>query len=191
MASLDFDVQADIVEARRALGRLGGRIVPRAASRSLNRVASSVRTQARRDTAKAMGIKQKHIKDAFVVNKAKRRRLHASVEGSGHRLPLILFKSTRQTKQGVVSAAWGQRKLYKHAFIATMPSPGQGAQHRGVFVRQSAKRLPIKELFGPGVPKTMLSRQVEAAMEDRARERWQTEFPRNVQHEINRFWERG
>jgi hypothetical protein len=46
----------------------------------------------------------------------------------------------------VVAQAWGRAKLYKSAFM-----PARFGKH--VFKRKGKARLPIKELYGPSLPK--------------------------------------
>jgi hypothetical protein len=41
------------------------------------------------------------------------------------------------------------------SFLAQMPSG-----HRGVFIRRTAKRLPIEELTGPSVPQMFFGKKV-------------------------------
>jgi hypothetical protein len=65
----------------------------------------------------------------------------------GRRTPLINFKARgpypSRGRGGGVTYSGGRAD---HAFIAIMPSG-----HRGVFERVGTARLPIRELFGPGL----------------------------------------
>jgi hypothetical protein len=180
--TLDFEVSVDLSEVRRYLTRLERRGVPKAAARSLNRTASSTRTAARRIVAQEMGIAQKHIKRGFSVHKASQKRLSAAVVGKGQPVELYKFKGTRETKtRGVVSNAYGERKRYPGAFIATMPNG-----KTGVFVRKTRKRLPIRKVWGPSVPATMAEDAAQQAMQEKAQETWEKEFPRQLRFYIER-----
>jgi len=77
-------------------------------------------------------------------------------------LPLSEF-SARQRKDGVSAAPWGTRRVFKQAFIATSLSGH-------VFVREThgglrVGRLPIRELFGPAIPRELLKDAVKVAFE--------------------------
>lgn len=177
---LEMNVRGDVEEARRYLYGIERRAIPKAASRSLNRVASRVNTIARRRIAKQIGIQQKKIKGGFKIQKASWRRLVASVTGSGKPIPAIRFKGTRQLKKGVKSEAFGGGTI-KGAFIATMPSG-----RRGVFIRKTRKRLPIRQTYGPSVPNAMVTDEVERAMDSTANETWRREWPRNLRFYLQR-----
>lgn len=65
------------------------------------------------------------------------------LRASNRAMPVFAFPGVRQTQQGVtVQIKAGQNAAIPHAFIATMKSG-----HRGVFIRTSKKRLPIRELY--------------------------------------------
>ena len=56
----------------------------------------------------------------------------------------------------------------------------------GVFVRKTRKRLPIRKLWGPSVPQTMVEDAAQQAMQEKAGETWQKEFPRQLRYYIDR-----
>ena len=176
-----IDVEADVEEAKRFLTRTQRKVVPKAAARALNRTLTNVRTVSRRKVAKGMGQKQKAIKGQFKMIKASRNRLIGLLRTTGNPIPLIEFKSPKQFKKGVKVTFAGERQLMENAFIATMPSG-----RTGIFRRQTKKRLPIRELFGPSVPAWFATREVNKAMEDTANENWPQNFARDLDFFLSR-----
>jgi len=173
---LDIDVSADFREVERMVNHMPG-LIEKAAVRSLNRTNDQVATIGRRLIAKKMGISVKAVRAGMFKIKAIRQRLDAATIASGKPLNLIRFKS-RQTKRGISANAWGKRKLYKGAFI--------GNQGRTIFKRTSSKRLPIKPVWGPSIPVTMVQDAIIKAMARHARNQWQKNFARDMQFYLDR-----
>ncbi len=173
---LDIDVSVNFREVERMVRHLPG-LVEKAATRSLNRTNNQVATIAGRLIAKKMGISSKVVRAGLFKIKASKRNLSAVTTASGRPLNLIRFKS-RQTKRGVSASAWGKRKVYKGAFI--------GNQGRTVFKRTGQQRLPIKPVWGPSIPKTMVQDIIVNAMSDHAHNQWQKNFARDMQFYLDR-----
>lgn len=132
-------------------------------ARAINRTVQRAKTRAIRGLAKGANVKQKWIRRAVRTYRASWEHLQGRVQIRSRRIPLIEF-GARQTARGVTVRlpGWAEqifagkaagpgavagrrgRSLLEHAFIALMPRG-----HRGVFMRQTKKRLPIVELFGP------------------------------------------
>ena len=66
----------------------------------------------------------------------------------------------------------GNRKTINSAFITEV---GKG-YHRGVFKRETKKRLPIKELYGPSVMQVMSSGKAEEFIQKVFNERFEKEL---------------
>ena len=173
---LDFDVSADFREVDRMFRHMPG-VVNKAATRALNRTNNSVESIARRMIAKDMGIPAKAVRVGMFKIKATRHSLKASTVARGRPLNLIRFKA-RQTKKGVSASAWGKRKVYKGTFI--------GNQGRTVFKRVGKQRTPIKAVWGPSIPKTMLADYIVRAMQEKAGSQWQKNFARDLQFYLDR-----
>jgi hypothetical protein len=158
-----------------ALRQLNGtpKQIEKVARRSLNKMAQRARTVARRHTARRMGVKQSAIKNAITVKRASAGGLTSAVKGSGKPLSLIHF-GAKQTRRGVTARAYGERKLYPETFI--QKSRGGGSQ---VFVRERSSRLPIRKLWGPGVPSTMAQEEIIEALEEKVR----TDLPKIIEQE--------
>ena len=177
----DFDVRADLKEAERYLTDVEKKAVPRAARRALNRTIKQVNTVARRSIAKGVNQKQKDIKHQLKVIPASQQSLSASLRATGNKIPLIDFRSPRQTKKGVKVTVGGKRHLFEGAFIATMNSG-----HKGIFTRKTRKRLPIREMMGPSVPNWFVRTEINAAMQERATEQWPANFNRDLDYYLRR-----
>lgn len=177
---IELDIKADIKQVERHLTRTQRKHIPKATVRGLNRAITKVRTETRRDLSKRMGLPQKRIKDSFILSKAAPTRLSATLLGVGRPIRLIHFKGTRQTRQGVKSSAYGVRRLYHGTFITAV---GRGG-HRGVFKRVGKARLPIRELYGPGVPQSMSEEAVERNMHKTGRLTFVKEFIRQLKRKL-------
>jgi hypothetical protein len=152
--------------------------------RALNKTADQAKTRASREIRKAgYNLKAADVKAAINVKRASAGNLTASVVAKGRPIPLIKFEA-RATGQGVSVRVQKGRKLIAHAFIATMPNG-----HRGVFERvnkthvkykgQWRKDLPIKQLFGPGIPDALANEIVQGTLRQFIEER----FPVLLEHE--------
>lgn len=126
--------------------------VQSAAARAINRTLTSERASIGSDVAKDMGLKLATVKDAMTIEKATTSTLSGRLIARGKRIPRIEFDArgpepSRGRGRGVSYRGEGGRIRVPNAFIATVGSGG----HRGVFVRRTTKRLPIRELFGPSI----------------------------------------
>ena len=132
--------------------------------KSINKAGSEAHKLSKRVIAKRMGLPQKDIKDDLHFNKAKVKKttpLRASLVHVGSPKRLIKFKAKQKYKKtkglyrgaGVTAKAWGQTKLYKNAFIASVKYSGGSGEGEtvGVFARKTKNPLPIKQLYGAGV----------------------------------------
>ena len=167
------------------LGALGAGQAHKALARAVNRVTNTVHGRVIRAVAK-----QSSIPTAIVRRTVKKRTvkpgsgdaLEGLIWATGKPLSLKYFKP-RQTKAGTVATVWGKRTLYASAFMG--PRPGAVARKlKGhVWVRTSAKRLPIEIKYGPSVPEELVAnesaRVFEATVQDM--------LPKRVAHEIGRL----
>jgi hypothetical protein len=144
--------------------------------RGLNRAAVTVRAKGAREIANKVGgkVTVAQIKRAIRVKSATVADLSALVTAFGRgRLSLTYF-SPRQTKRGVRVTIYGKTIDIAHAFRATTKSG-----HKGVWIRAEnskpqmyyaakyypeTKRLPIAELFAPGIPDEFVNEEVMGVM---------------------------
>lgn len=166
---------------------VGGMLPPaldRAVARALRDTQNNARNRASTVIARHMGITRagsagtsrelvkRYIISPFVPVGAYETELRASRRA----IPLGAFHTTGG-RAGVTTTAWGKRQTIAHAFMATMPSG-----HRGAFVRRGAKRLPIRELWGPTVSGTFTAPVPRATIEATIR----AQYPKNLARQIKR-----
>jgi hypothetical protein len=208
---MQVSISSNIKEVQRSLSRFEKKAMPKAVTRSINEVARKVFTQAKREVANEMGIVQKHIKSSFWLRRATTKRQIAEVITKGQPIKLIAFKNTRALKLGVKSKAYGESKFYKGAFITTV---GKGA-HKGVFAKQRnklgdyrqrkihsglgriksgpnqgrayAKALPIKELYGPSAPVTMMDRRIQRLIQQQIKNNFPVYLRRNLTFYVSKL----
>ncbi len=160
MSVFQLSVEAETKQMLKHLKFSEVEVVPKAASRALNDVASKAKTISARKISEKSGIIQSKFKKEMIMIRSKPNNLIASIMVKRMRFNLIEYKGTRQTKRGVTSKSWGQPKLYDGTFIATMKNG-----KRLVMRRKSGKRLPIKGVWGASITKAFLSDEVDMAMD--------------------------
>lgn len=176
---MQINIKADVDATLRTL-RADRAKVLQAAVRSLNRTADQVRGTGVKSIAAAMGIKQKTVRDGLRVIRARRSTLTSIVVATGKAIGLIHFRA-RQTRAGVMATVGGKRRLFKGAFISTMPGG-----HIGVFRRRTDKRLPIREMWGPSIPGTMAEDHIYKSLERVVDIRWPINFAADLKYYLNR-----
>lgn len=88
--------------------------------------------------------------------------VQTAIQGTGKPLSLKVF-GAKQNASGVTATVWGHRQQFDGGFRG--PRPGAIAPRLGghAFVRTSAKRTPIKKMFGPGIANELIKDQSAAA----------------------------
>lgn len=200
---IDINVKADITGALRRFD-LMREDATRAIPRALNRTLTTAQSQAAREIVDAgYGLKVSAIKKSLDLTRAVPNRLTAILRATGRPIPLIAY-GARQTGKGVSVNVLHGRKVIAGAFIATMPSG-----HQGVFVRVGAadskglaahgistgkaqrsprgaggKRhgLPIRELYGPSIPKAFANRIVREALTQAVKDRFPTALDQELRY---------
>ena len=182
---VEIDFEKDMKRVKRELKGVQKRIVPAATSSALNRTAKQARTQSARDLkgslGKSLGLSVSGFKRTIRHIPARVRRLFTVLEVSGRPLPLIRF-GARKASKGVSAAPWGKRRIYNGTFIRKMPSG-----HRGVFKRTGKKRLPIKELWGPSIPKAFLHQDIQQGLKRVINDKWPGNFAHEIRHRLRKF----
>jgi len=190
--SIAAQIRSDTQEVQRLLAGLG-RASDRIITRALNRTANSVKSAGTKAIAKDLGIAQKPVRQALRVYRANFRKMQASIDGEGERLPLLAF-AARQTARGVTyKARGGKRALVPSAFIQTMPSGHRGAFARTGYKKRMTKgnykgqlRETITELQGASIPYVMLRKHIIDQFDARGAEVWPVEIKRQLQSYLKR-----
>lgn len=157
---MTFRVETNIREINKRLKTIPSKVTIPSMNAALNRATTAGRTQAVRSVSKAMGLKQKLVRERTRVIRSSFKRLTGAIVLTGRPLNMIRFNA-RQIRKGVSSSAYGQRRLTKGAFIAN--------SGRTVFVRTNGKmgsrkagrnstvtkhNQQIKPVYGPGIADT-------------------------------------
>jgi len=190
--SFDVTVQHDLKKLRRSLNTLDKKVAPQATVRTLNRVAESAKVASARHIAPQMNSRQAGVKRRIYTQKATFKRLWATLVARDRALQLIEFvvgskKPTQQPggKRGVVKAkVYGKVRTLPHAFIAPRKA---GSSKTTVYQRKTNKRLPLKQLYGPGIMQLFRQRENDFIMQAKVRERLPIEFARNLAFYVNRM----
>lgn len=206
---MQIDIKADFKELQKGLDDFKAREIPAAASRALNRAATTVRAQAVDEIRKVFTVKQAAARAVIRVINSNPKSLIAIVRASGKRLSLSDF-STKQTPAGVVVQVRkdSSPKLIPHTFIVKGRKgvwlrvvPGtqkttetyRRGRAKGYRARDPKKNsdLPVSLLRAISMPKAMVSDKVEAALRKVARKRFRTEFEREIAFRRKRALERA
>lgn len=166
-----IEAQYDLSRVLLAYDDLREQYRDQAASRALNRTATTVRAEAARMIGHDYNMKISAAKGQMEIRRATKNDLRAAVQVSGRPIPLIEFDA-RQVRAGVSVKVKGTRKVVSHAFIATMKTG-----HKGVYVRigppgDLAPRLPIKQLYSLSLPVAFTQKQIVDALLTVATERF-------------------
>lgn len=182
---MELNVRADVKEVLAMLNETQKSVIPKAASRAINKTMTTVNAQAAREIKKDIGgkISISEIKASMAINKTNPKALYAALYAKGRRIPIIkIDPAAHQDGSGVNYKTGKGRGHIPHAFVATMRSG-----HRGVFKRKSSTRLPIQELHGPSIPKVFINNVIMEAMERIAKERWAKVFQQEINFELSKF----
>lgn len=187
---MELRVSVDQASLKAVTDRLAGirNGVGIACARAINHTVARGKTSIVKTIADESGLKTASVRAAISIKKATPQNLAGSIIIGGKGRPLIDFKSLRVSKRAGVSVQMMKNKprsIFRHAFKATMKSG-----HVGIFTRKSAdvRRLPIKELFGPGV-RTLFEGAPELAQREVAK--LQPALLARLEHEIEHLLRTG
>lgn len=175
---MQINVKADVQKVMAMLNDTQRNIVPKAASRAINKTLTTVTAEAARQIKQDIGsgISIGFIKSNLEKKQANFNSLYASVTAKGKRLPVIeIDPHAKQTAAGVSYKTRGETHEIPHAFLADMKSG-----HKGVFTRKDKSRLPISEKYGPSLPKVFTNNAIMTALVNVANQRWQTTFNQEI-----------
>lgn len=174
-----------VPELERKLTFLELQAWPKAAAKTLNSVATTVRAEQARAIKDEMGLSRVgDVKRRIKIRKARANKLLVRLEYRGKPLNLSEFKA-RQLKKGVKAQPWGRKKLYKAAFIvriggndlvfrrekgkkgtgATAASLRAAAIAAATGKKTSTDRLPIDAMWGPGIADTAARSDIQKIRE--------------------------
>jgi hypothetical protein len=161
MASIGFafrslDKQAIRFEAM--VWRAGETPARLAFARAMNHEGAKANTIVKRTIRKQSSIKIAHINSAISFHKAGKQTLRTVIRGTGAPIPLRYF-GARQFKYGVGATVWGKRQRFPGAFIVGSLGGGVFKNTRG-WNAKSKRNNAIEKMYGPSIPKEMLTKTV-------------------------------
>lgn len=142
--------------------RVGSGMAKKVFSRAMNSEGRKSYTAVKRAVAKQTSIKTGDVARSMSFINASVNTLETKIIGKGRHFPLSYF-GAKQFSFGVRAKVWGSFHKYPHAFTVA-------AYGGNVYKRLSAKRFPIKQLWGPAIPVEMVK--------DETLDTWQQGVPR-------------
>lgn len=106
--------------------------------------------------------------------------LTVNIKYAGYHIPLIQFKASRGA-DGIVKAnvvKGGMKTAFEHAFFAHF---GSKTSKQGIYERNTKKRFPIHQLWGPSAAQMMWS---NAGVRKSVDKRIKTVFEERLEHEV-------
>jgi hypothetical protein len=151
---------------------------------ALNRAAKTALSRTIRFIREKYNLKLKDIMPYTTLVRANKNKRSVQIKISDQSIPLYKFGAKvkgRMKRKGVrgevvVSEQIGTQKTIKGGFIAT------GKYGKGVFVRKTKARGPIKELFGPSAMQLFSSEQSQVELEQVFFERLEIEMDYAISH---------
>jgi hypothetical protein len=169
-----------------------GRIMPaitRAAMKAGSTALRDMRAEAAKRVRRRKRIKAGIVREALVMRRPRREELDGAdwtLAVKGKRVPLTAYPH-RQGKRGVsVEVNRGKRTMIASAFVATMKSG-----HKGVFVRSTKARLPIRELFGSRPVDALRHKGEAEGVQARGRASFAATFARMLPLELEKVKAKG
>ena len=115
---------------------------------AMNRIGRDTNVKSKRALVKQTSIRKGDVDRGVKPFNASPRNLQFNITASGRHFPLSYFKPV-ETGVGVNAVVWGELEAFPSAFIVPRYSGG-------VFKRLSARRFPIKQMWGPALPVELL-----------------------------------
>lgn len=197
--SVDAKTLQGIAAYKTGLGELAGGAIYKGIAQAANAAGAKSKTQTVRSIAKASGLKAKDVRPKVKLVKAStsanRKSLEVRIETRGRRVRLIKFAAREKTRKrqgrvvarlGVTAKPWGRTQTFETAFIAPVKyGRDESGSTDGVFVRyMGATRLPIKQLYGPGIARE--AERNEGSIQGFFKKEMEVQLPRKLKFQIER-----
>lgn len=195
---------ADVASQLRAWKELSRKSLQRAAARSLNRTATSVRAEATQRVRQEISLKSGDVKDTMTIRKATASmslsKMVALLDIKIRAIPLFKFgaapkkvKTPAGQRVGVTVKVKKQRKLVPGAFIATLKSGKQGVFWRGskTAYRKDAGRFPIHHRLSTSVADVFKGQGFIKDLQAYARETFRKNFSSELKYESQKQRKKG
>jgi minor tail protein Z (GPZ) len=153
----------------------------RAVALALVDTAKSATAKAASAIGRHTGLRSARIKSNLYYDRVNVGDYETYLRSSRKLIPLIDYGG-RQTGAGARAAKpWGRAQVFPGTFIRTMPGG-----HRGIFRRTGTARLPIKEMWGPGIWHTFRQPDVANTVAGTIRQRLPISLARRIKSEMRR-----
>ena len=176
---MDIAVKNTIKQAMKNVKFVHQQYIPKTLVTALNKVGAEVATQAKTELGNATGLKVGVVAKKIGKDKARRGDEKYTIRIKSRYLNLIEF-GARQTKKGVSAKAWGNRKLYKHAFMGS----GRNSGKRLVFGKTRGNPKKLKALHGPSLPREFERQDMKKIFNKKIKTRFSILFKRAVEFQM-------
>ena len=175
---MEVKVNSNFKKALRDIGNVPRKYVQKAMVTALNKVGAEVFTQAKRELKDATGLKAGTVAKKITKDKARRGDEEYIIRIKSKYLNLIEFNA-RQTKRGVSAKAWGNRKIYRGAFIGS----GRNSGKQLVFKKVRGSKQ-IKAVHGASLPREFERQDMESIFNKKIKTRFPILFKRAVEFHL-------
>ena len=175
---MEVKIKNNMKQVLKDLGYVHKKYIPKAMVTALNKVGKEVMTQAKRELKEATGLKAGTVAKKITKDKARRGDEEYSIRIKSKYLNLIEFNA-RQTKRGVSAKAWGNRKIYRGAFIGS----GRNSGKQLVFKKIKGSKL-IKAVHGASLPREFERQNMEGIFNKKIKTRFPILFKRAVEFQM-------
>ena len=122
---------------------------------ALNHTVAKARTAVGRELASVTGLSYGKASAEVKQYSASPGRPEAELKATGGYHKLSEF-GARQSSAGVTASPWGVRRTFPHTFIIAKFGGGVFARKPGNLGGSLQGRFPIRQLYGPAIPKEMM-----------------------------------
>ena len=175
---MEIKIKGTIKQAVRNVKKVNKKYVPKAMVTALNEMGKEVMTQAKRELKDATGLKAGTVAKKIQKDKARRNDNTYSIFIKSRYLNVIEF-GARQTKRGVSAKAWGNRKIYRGAFIGR----GQNSGKQLVFKKGRGSKQ-IKAVHGASLPREFERQDMKKIFNKKIKTRFPILFKRAVEFQM-------
>ena len=175
---MEVKIKNNMKQALKDLGYVHKKYIPKAMVTALNKVGKEVVTQAKRELKEATGLKAGTVAKKITKDKARRGDEEYTIRIKSKYLNLIEFNA-RQTKRGVSAKAWGNRKIYRGAFIGS----GRNSGKKLVFKKVRGSKQ-IRAVHGASLPREFHRQDMESIFKKKIKTRFPILFKRAVEFHL-------
>jgi len=175
---MEVKVKSNMDRAMRGLWNVKTKYIQKALVTSLNKIGAEVFTQAKRELKDATGLKVGVVAKKITKDKARRGDEEYTIRIKSKYLNLIEFNA-RQTKRGVSAKAWGNRKIYRGAFIGS----GRNSGKQLVFKKVRGSKQ-IRAVHGASLPREFERQDMEKIFNKKIKTRFPILFKRAVEFQM-------